>query len=423
MARRKLGITGLVSALVALGLISLGGPALAATPRGVIFTTDSSCTGLNVGVFLDRDDVYLDGGAGHSGGGLTDGSYYVRVQTPPGGLFPGTPLGSSIGSGNDTPVQVSGGEFVTCYQLSAILIRASDGTPGYDTTPEPTFGYGVCISQDPTFERGKKCDVFKVKEVEQKANLRVRKFYDANANGINDDGQPITGWMFRIHDNIDFIRFTPVDLIVDPDDYTVIEFDSVEPNWVHTTPTTLNVSVGPGEDKTVEFGNVCLGAGGGHTLGFWSNKNGQALIGSDDLALLVSLNLRNANGTSFDPTTKSGYRTWLLSANATNMAYMLSAQLSAMELNVLNGLVSGGALVYAPGTTTANGAGFATVNAQMSEANAALGADGYTPSGDSNRSYQEALKNALDNANNNLTFAQGTPCSFSFVEAVEGGES
>ena len=47
----------------------------------------------------------------------------------------------------------------------------------------------------------------------------------------------------RIHDNIDFIRFTPVDLIVDPDDYTVIEFDSVEPNWVHTTPVSYSVTV------------------------------------------------------------------------------------------------------------------------------------------------------------------------------------
>ena len=57
---------------------------------------------------------------------------------------------------------------------------------------------------------------------------------------------------------------------------------------------------------------------------------------------------------------------------ATNMAYMLSAQLAAMELNVEGGFVDGSALVYAPGTNGANGLGFATVHDLMSEANAEL---------------------------------------------------
>jgi hypothetical protein len=96
------------------------------------------------------------------------------------------------------------------------------------------------------------------------------------------------------------------------------------------------------------------------------------------------------------------------------MAYMLSAQLAAMKLNVYNGLVSGPALIYAPGTGVANAAGFATVNAVIGAANTALGNDGYTPSGDTNRPLQEALKNALDNANNNYSFVQPSPCAFSF---------
>src|SRR5439155_427766 len=83
---------------------------------------------------------------------------------------------------------------------------------------------------------------------------------------------------------------------VDPDDYTVIEQNPIETNWIHTTATTLVVTVGAGEDKTVTYGNVCTGAGGGLTPGFWSNKNGQALFGSDDLALMVSLNLRDGAG-------------------------------------------------------------------------------------------------------------------------------
>lgn len=246
--------------------------------------------------------------------------------------------------------------------------------------------------------------------------MNVTKFYDANANGINDDSQPITGWKVRIQDDIDYIRFTPVSIIVDPDAYTVTEFNPVETNWIPTTSNPVDITLGAGEDGTVDFGNVCIGAGGGKTLGFWSNKNGQALFGNDDLALMVSLNLRNANGSNFDPASYSAFRTWLLSANATNMSYMLSSQLAAMALNVYNGLVVGNPLVYAPGTHYANPLGFIRVVALIREANIELGAHGSVLAGSPYRSYQEALKNVLDKANNNLTFVQPTPCPFSFGE-------
>jgi hypothetical protein len=90
---------------------------------------------------------------------------------------------------------------------------------------------------------------------------------------------------------------------------------------------------------------------------------------------------------------------------------MLSAQLAAMELNVYNGLVDGTALIYAPGTLGANVNGFATVNVVMAEANAALGLNGLVLAGNPARAYYEALKDALDDANNNLTFVQSGPDS------------
>lgn len=49
------------------------------------------------------------------------------------------------------------------------------------------------------------------------AKLDIVKFYDANANGINDDGQLITGWTVRIKYGIDYIRYTPVSIFLDPD--------------------------------------------------------------------------------------------------------------------------------------------------------------------------------------------------------------
>jgi hypothetical protein len=155
------------------------------------------------------------------------------------------------------------------------------------------------------------------------------------------------------------------------------------------------------------FGNVCLGAGGGHTLGFWSNKNGQKLIDQTDIDALNALHLVYGDGSNFVYTAYTTYRNWLLGANATNMAYMLSAQLAAMQLNVLNGFVDGTALVY-------DGVGFVTVNALIAAAEAALTSDNITLAGDPNRAAQEALKNALDDANNNLNFVQATPCAFSF---------
>ena len=109
------------------------------------------------------------------------------------------------------------------------------------------------------------------------------------------------------------------------------------------------------------------------------------------------------------PITKQQLKSWLLGANATNMAYMLSAQLAAMVLNVRHGFVSASALIYAPGTLSANAAGFATVGDVISEANTELGLHGSTLSGSPYRAYQEALKNALDNANNNKTFVQPDP--------------
>jgi len=47
---------------------------------GAIFTTDVSCSGTNINIFLTKDDVYVDGGPAHEGAaGLADGVYYIQV--------------------------------------------------------------------------------------------------------------------------------------------------------------------------------------------------------------------------------------------------------------------------------------------------------------------------------------------------------
>jgi hypothetical protein len=256
------------------------------------------------------------------------------------------------------------------------------------------------------------------KIVDNDPTLKVIKFYDKNTNGLFDaDEVALEGWKVNVTDGVyTEDLYTPIYLVLWPGSFTVTEYMPIEMNWVGTTENPVYVELAYGDNKTVEFGNVCLGAGGGKTLGFWSNKNGQSFIGADDLEVLRDLNLRDSAGNHFDPATYQAFRTWLLDANATNMAYMLSAQLAAMKLNVYNDFVDGNALIYAPGTLSANANGFATVNAIIAEANDSLSLDGETLSGHPERSYQEALKNALDKANNNYTFVQETACPYTFAE-------
>lgn len=406
------------------GFASTTASSLAAGPvSGAIFTTDNA-GGVNINIFGAKTDVYLNGGPAFPGAaGLPDGDYYAQVTQPNGDVLGRT----------ETPViTVSGGEFAAVYNLWNITFQTdsagaflldgfSNKIPGYGTSGNNE--YKVWASMDPAFPpSGSKTDNFRVLEDivgsgsgdPPQAVLNVHKFYDANANGVNDDGQPITGWLVNITDGMSYVRYTPASIVVSPDTYTVSEGTPLEAGWMPTTPASVNITLNNGDNTTVEFGNLCVGPRGGKTLGFWSNRNGQAMISGADLAMLVALNLRNANGSNFDPGNYSALRSWLLNATATNMAYMLSAQLAAMELNVYNGLVNGSAMVYAPGTTSANSLGFATVNAVMAEANAELGTHGTALSADAWRAYQEALKNALDKANNNLTFVQATPCPFTF---------
>ena len=257
------------------------------------------------------------------------------------------------------------------------------------------------------------------------ATLNVKKFYDANANGVKDGAETdITGWKVKVENGSTQSGTTPFTASgLAPGDYIASEFSPNEANWIATTDTSFPVTLAAGETENVSFGNVCTGDGGGLTIGFWGNKAGLALIGLTDLEMLRNLNLRNADGSIFDPTSTTQFKTWLSKATATNMAYMLSAQLAAMALNVFNGNVSGSALVYAPGVTGANALGFITVNALMAAADAELLAHPVTKSngaGSAFRAYQATLMTALNLANQDTStvFVQSGPCTFTFPGPV-----
>lgn len=112
-----------------------------------------------------------------------------------------------------------------------------------------------------------------------------------------------------------------------------------------------------------------------------------------------------------DPNTYNQFRTWILSATATNMANMLSAQLAAMWLNVEAGFVDGDALVY-----SSCAGEFVSINDPMNASNTSLGLYGDTTSPHAERSNQECLKNTLDDANNDLNFLQDESCEVIYPE-------
>jgi len=399
---------------------------------------------VNQNIFDNKEDVYVDGGPAHPGAaGLPDGSYCVQVTDPSGATV--------LGKSDPGAVTVVDGEFVQCYQLTSILKTGSSGftVPGYDDTPNPGGEYKVWVSTDCDFiNNSTKTDNFQVNNTNPtptptpsatptatpsptpcpKGEVCVTTFYDANVNGIQDNGeQEITGWEFRVfgHNNLHLWKQTPRCAYVLAGDYAVIERHPNELNWIHNTATEVEFDVDTGYTENVTFGNVCVGAGGGLTVAYWSNRNGQQLETRNDFAALTALNLVTGQGTAQDFTgtltqSKTLLNQFLLGANTTNMANMLSAELATMKLNVLHGFVNGSALVYAPalstcGTVTGlNSLGFISINDLMTAANQSLLDHPLTQAGSPDRACQETLKNALNDANNNKSFVQSSPCAFSF---------
>src|SRR5262249_23677095 len=120
--------------------------------------------------------------------------------------------------------------------------------------------------------------------------------------------------------------------------------------------------------------------------------------------------------TDFDPYTYPQLKTWMLGANAQNMTYMLSAQLAAMFLNTELGYVDPyTSHIYTPGCSWWGN--FMGVNDLMWYTNYYLGFRTTVDGKDPERGYLDCLKNAFNNANNNLSFVQPHPCSGTTTKA------
>ena len=130
--------------------------------KGAVFTSNDDCTVVNKNQYELNEDVYVSGGPKKPGAAsLLDGSHYVKVTQPNGVL-----LGTSVGSADETPFVVADdGETVDCDQLAAIVVKASDGSAGFDLTGNPGGVYKVWVCKTAEFtHRTCKKDNFKSNE-------------------------------------------------------------------------------------------------------------------------------------------------------------------------------------------------------------------------------------------------------------------
>jgi hypothetical protein len=414
--------------------------------------------GVNCNGYLGKDYVYMSGGPAQLVSGLADGSYYFTVLAPGaqnGGFIDGA--AGNLSSPYDTAANRT---FTTTnHQISAYAGTHAQGTSPapasrpilglapFADTPNPGGVYILAICQSGATSASQcKYDAFRVREGDPGGDpdpqfpvIGGGKYYDANLNGRWDTGETgIAGWPIDYHDGVSGTFITGADGLfaqtMIADTYYVAERLPSDGFTWHQTGNTVDQTTTDGPatatllgDKTYTvtvaddsnafglfFGNVCIGSGGGHTLGYWSNKNGQSLIDSGDLAALTALSLRNATGAAFDPTKASQVRTWLLNGTATNMSYMLSVQMAATVLNIRNHLVaSGSVVVYAPGTDSASALGFATLDQLIAEAEALLAANPVIGASSPLRTRAEAVKDAFDYANNNWNYLQASAATCS----------
>lgn len=79
-----------VAAVAAAAVLTIAAPASAAAPpvTGAIFTTDASGVPVNLNIYAEKEDVYLNGGPGinapDGAAGLPDGTYSFQVTDPSG---------------------------------------------------------------------------------------------------------------------------------------------------------------------------------------------------------------------------------------------------------------------------------------------------------------------------------------------------
>lgn len=435
---------------------------------GAIYTSLFNGNAVNQNLYDQLTDVYLNGGPRNTkGGGLPNGRYYFQVVDPSakdllssdkavcrqleviGGYVKGvSPASVSAGCAhvNGTANSITGAIPVQLYPYNQTPNNGNEYK--VELWQQNCSGGVLSISPDGNRVLGpsncNKTDNFKVKNPGgggcepncDPPTLSGFKYYDGNVNGVFDNGEiGIAGFRFTVTDPFAQVVDSPtsdgtgnfaISNVAADISYTVCELlppatGRAGAYWSQTQPASNGCYTAKLGDGTLAFGNVCFQTpSGGYTLGFWSNKNGQAamtaygmdkaLNGNGGLIIpnLSSLNLRNPNGSDFDPANYAAFRNWLLNGNAVNMAYMLSVQMATTFLDTK--VPVGGNVLPASTVVLTAYWGPRTIQSLLDEADAALAGGGTVNAGAKSpqRQYFENLKNTFDDINNNrLPFVLG----------------
>lgn len=246
----------------------------------------------------------------------------------------------------------------------------------------------------------------------------AQTFYDANTNGWQDyDEPPLEGVEIRLQDQ-NVVQYTDVNgktcfYNLSPGIYTLRE--EVFSGYYPTNPDSQTVDLT--YPQTLYFGSVCLGGAGAMNQGYWMNKQGKTEFNNLDqwqqdyiLGTLRYFNLRNADGSDFDPNTYDELSAWMKRGNAKNMTYKLSVGLAVLYLNSEVRQLSG-RYIYTPGISYwGYQTNFMNVGTVCWYINQFL----FAPTsygGDASRDELEMLKNMLEKANSDLSFVQLQPCT------------
>jgi hypothetical protein len=430
--------------------LCLGGIALAAPISGAIFTSDVDGN-VNINQYEAKEDVYLNGGPTNDNcdaAGVDDGVYVFQITNPSGTVLLSsddiafrefTVTGGVIVSSNNHPT-VAG-------DCGGVRVQMAP----FDDTPNNGGVYKAWITRKSDYiangntfrQSDTKTDNFMVKQPSQEpdtADLTVYKFYDANANGEWDaDEMPLFGWAMTASNSN---GFNSTQLTESPDGLTSWTGLSIADNpyqvlegtaggtWSQSVSIVNGLATGSPENPvtglnltadavtTVIFGNYCKYKCGGKSKSWWLTDAGRTKVNdggsmNPEFNALNQLNLRSSSGAhwNLNTTTVSQATNWtnlsnfLNGTSTTNQAYALSRNLAVLRLNIDAGYVNANDFYPSFGGTIAE---------LRDDANAALGIDGFTPSGDANRALQAQLTTWVVNINNGATVIRAKPCPFSF---------
>lgn len=239
-------------------------------------------------------------------------------------------------------------------------------------------------------------------------------FDDVNENGVQDNGEAgLPGWEVSLNDDLGVVALATTDgngvytfENAGAGDFTVAL--TLQAGFVATGESSGPVTScacadkeGPNFGVQPEGTTVCCDA---RTIGFWRNSQGRALVCQYNiLGMLPSLCIVNKCGQQVSPSNIWAYKSYMKKANSWNMAYMLSAQLVAMHNNVVVGFVDENCVIED------DCLGTLTVGELIQQAVASLCAHPFTPPcTGAIRQQQRRLKDALDDANNNLNWANSS---------------